>query len=122
MGMVSEFKDFIMKGNVMDLAVGVIIGGAFQKIITSLVEDLITPVLLNPALKAANVENIADWKPGGVLLGKFIAAIIAFIIVAFVLFLLIKAANKAMAKKEAAPAPPSTQEVLLGEIRDLLKK
>ena len=123
--MVSEFKEFIAKGNAMDLAVGVIIGAAFGKIVTSLVEDVITPALLNPALKAAQVENLAELKTdGGILYGKFLAAVIGFIVIAFVIFLLVKAINS-MKKKElpppAAPAGP-TQEELLMQIRDLLKK
>jgi large conductance mechanosensitive channel len=122
MSFVSEFKAFITKGNVMDLAIGVIIGGAFGKIITSLVEDIITPVLLNPAMKAAGVDDIAKWKPGGVLLGKFIAAIIGFVVIALVIFTLIKALNKLAVKTAAAAAPPTASESLLTEIRDLLKK
>lgn len=123
MGMLKEFKEFAMKGNVVDLAVGVIIGGAFGSIVTSLVADIITPVLLQPALKAAGAANIESWAPGGVLLGKFIAAVISFIVIAFVLFLIIKGMNAAKKKEEAAP-PPATPEdiVLLREIRDALKK
>ena len=123
MGMLSEFKDFIAKGNVMDLAVGVIIGGAFGGIVKSLVDDVITPALLNPALKAAQVEDLAGLKTdGGILYGKFLAAVIAFLVIAFVIFLLVKSVNK-MKKPEvaAAPAGPS-QEELLTQIRDLLKK
>lgn len=123
MGMISEFKDFIAKGNVMDLAVGVIIGGAFGGIVKSLVDDVITPALLNPALKAAQVEDLAGLKTdGGILYGKFLAAIIAFLVIAFVIFLLVKSLNK-MKKPEEAPAPSGpTQEELLTQIRDLLKK
>ena len=123
MGMISEFKDFIAKGNVMDLAVGVIIGGAFGGIVKSLVDDVITPALLNPALKAAQVEDLAGLKTdGGILYGKFLAAIIAFLVIAFVIFLLVKSLNK-MKKPEEAPAPAGpTQEELLTQIRDLLKK
>ena len=124
MGFVSEFKEFAMKGNVVDLAVGVIIGAAFGKIVSSLVEDIITPVLLKPALEAAGAANIETWAPGGVLLGKFIAAVLSFIVIAFVLFLIIKGMNTAVKKKEEAPAPPpapTKEEVLLTEIRDLLK-
>ncbi len=123
MGMLSEFKDFIAKGNVMDLAVGVIIGGAFGGIVKSLVDDVITPALLNPALKAAQVEDLAGLKTdGGILYGKFLAAIIAFLVIAFVIFLLVKSVNK-MKKPEEAPAPAGpTQEELLTQIRDLLKK
>ncbi len=126
MGMIKEFKEFVMRGNVVDLAVGVIIGGAFGKIVSSLVEDIITPLLLKPALNAAGAENIEKWAPGGMLLGKFIAAVISFIVIAFVLFLIIKGMNTASKKKEAeapsAPPEPSNQEKLLMEIRDALKK
>lgn len=124
MGMMKEFKEFIMKGNVVELAVAVIIGGAFGKIINSLVDDIITPLLLQPALKAAGAANIETWAPGGVLLGKFIAAIISFIVIAFVLFLIIKGMNAATKKKEEEPkvAEFSTSEKLLIEIRDSLKK
>ena len=126
MGMISEFKVFIAKGNVMDLAVGVIIGGAFGAIVNSLLADVITPALLNPALKAAQVENLADLKTdGGILYGKFLAAVISFLVIAFVIFLMVKAINS-MKKKEEAPAPAApagpTQEELLTQIRDLLKK
>ena len=125
MGMISEFKVFIAKGNVMDLAVGVIIGGAFGAIVNSLVADVITPALLNPALKAAQVEDLAGLKTdGGILYGKFLAAVISFLVIAFVIFLMVKAINS-MKKKEEAPAPAApagpTQEELLSEIRDLLK-
>ncbi len=124
MGMLSEFKDFIAKGNVMDLAVGVIIGSAFSAIVTSLVADVITPALLNPALKAAQVENLAELKTdGGILYGKFLAAVISFLVIAFVIFLLVKSLNR-MKKTEEVPAAPAgpTQEELLTQIRDLLKK
>jgi large conductance mechanosensitive channel len=122
MGMISEFKDFIAKGNVMDLAVGVIIGGAFGKIVSSLVDDVITPAILNPALKAAQVADLAGLKTdGGILYGKFIAAIIGFLVIAFVIFLIVKGVNSMRKKEEPAAAGP-TQEELLTQIRDLLKK
>lgn len=115
-----------MRGNVIDLAVGVIIGGAFGAIVNSLVADIITPILLQPALRAAGAEDIAAWKPGGLLIGKFIASLISFLVIAFVLFLIIKGANKALRKKEeakpAAPPEPTAEVKLLTEIRDLLKK
>ncbi|MCI0751985.1 MAG: large conductance mechanosensitive channel protein MscL [Flammeovirgaceae bacterium] len=123
--MLKEFKDFIMRGNVVDLAVGVIIGGAFGAIVNSLVADIITPILLQPALEAAGAEDIAAWKPGGLLVGKFIASLISFVVIAFVLFLIIKGMNTAMRKQEAkpvAPVPPSAEIQLLTEIRDLLRK
>lgn len=125
MGMMKEFKEFVMRGNVVDLAIGVIIGAAFGKIVSSLVEDIITPILLKPALQAAGAENIEQWAPGGMLLGKFIAAVISFLVIAFVLFLIIKGMNTAMKKKEeapSAPAEPSSTDKLLMEIRDALKK
>ncbi len=122
MGLVQEFKAFAFKGNVIDLAVGVIIGAAFGKIVTSLVEDVITPLLLNPALKAAGAENIAKLTWNGVQYGNFLSAVISFLCIAMVLFWLIKAANKVTgpAPVEADPAP-TKEEILLTEIRDLLR-
>lgn len=125
MGMMSEFKEFIAKGNAMDLAVGVIIGAAFGAIVNSLVSDVITPALLNPALKAAHVENLAELKTdGGILYGKFLAAVISFLIIAFVIFIMVKAINSMKKKEDPAPTAPAgpTQEELLTQIRDLLKK
>jgi large conductance mechanosensitive channel len=125
MGMISEFKDFIAKGNVMDLAVGVIIGGAFSGIVTSLVADVITPAVLNPALKAAHVEDLAGLKTdGGILYGKFLAAVIGFLVIAFVIFMLVKAISGMKKPEPEAPAAPAgpSQEELLTQIRDLLKK
>jgi large conductance mechanosensitive channel len=122
MGFVSEFKDFALKGNMVDLAVGVIIGGAFGKIIDSLVGDVITPLLLAPALKAAGVDNLANFQMGGIFVGKFLAAVLSFIIIAFVLFMMIKAMNKMKKAQAEVPAPPAADIVLLTEIRDALKK
>ncbi len=124
MGFIKEFKEFAFKGNVIDLAVGVIIGGAFGKIVSSLVEDVITPLLLTPALKAAGAEDISKLVWNGVTYGNFLSAVINFLCIAMVLFWLIKGANslkKPEVVEEAAPAGP-TQEELLAEIRDLLKK
>ena len=127
MGMIKEFKAFAMKGNVVDLAIGVVIGAAFGKIVGSLIEDVITPLLLSPALKAANLENISQLTiMGTVKYGNFLSTVINFIIVALVLFMIIKAMN-ASKKKEEAAAPaaapePSATEKLLMEIRDSLKK
>ena len=124
MSIVKEFKDFIMKGNVVDLAIAVIIGGAFGAIVNSLIADVITPLLLNPALEAAGAKDIAALTWGSVKYGNFLSAIISFLVIAFVLFMLIKGMNS-MKKKEvvapAAPAAPPANEVLLAEIRDLLK-
>jgi large conductance mechanosensitive channel len=122
MGFFSEFKAFAIKGNVVDLAVAVIIGAAFGKIVSSFIEDVITPLVLKPALEAAHLEKIQDLTAfGGVKYGLFLSAVINFVIVAFVLFLVIKGVNKL--KKEEVPAPPAgpTQEELLTQIRDLLK-
>jgi len=124
--MIKEFKEFAMKGNVVDLAIGVIIGGAFGKIVSSLIDDVITPLLLKPALDAAHLKNLAELTVlGSVKYGSFLAAVINFIIIAFVLFLIIKGMNSAKKKEVEAPAAapePSTQEKLLMEIRDALKK
>lgn len=125
MGFLKEFKEFAVKGNMMDLAVGVIIGGAFGKIVTSLVEDVITPTLLNPAMKAVGVEKIDSLTFAGIAYGKFLAAAIGFIVIAFVVFLLVKAMNKLRKTDTPAPAPPpgpTETEKLLAEIRDELKR
>ena len=126
MGMIKEFKEFAMKGNVVDLAIGVIIGGAFGKIVASLIDDIITPLLLKPALDAAGLKNIEELTIlGSVKYGVFMSAVINFIIVAFILFMIIKGMNASKKKQaEEAPAAPAgpSQEQLLSEIRDLLKK
>ena len=100
MGMIKEFKAFAIKGNVVDLAIGVVIGGAFNKIINSLVEDIITPAVLTPALKAANLTNLADLTIPGTAIkyGNFISTLISFVIVAFALFMVIKAINASKKK------------------------
>lgn len=124
MALVKEFKDFIMKGNVVDLAIAVIIGGAFGAIVNSLIADVITPLLLNPALDAAGVKDIAALTWGAVKYGNFLSAIISFLVIAFVLFMIIKGISATKKKEVAAPAAPvapPAQEVLLAEIRDLLK-
>lgn len=93
--MIKELKDFLFKGNVLDLAVAVVMGAAFNAIITSLVSDVITPLFLNPVLKAANVKNIAQLSWNGVAYGSFLSAVINFLIVGTTLFFVVKAANKA---------------------------
>ena len=121
--MIQEFKEFALKGNVVDLAIAVIIGAAFGAIVSSLVGDVITPLLLAPALEAANVQDLEKLSWGAVKYGKFLSSIINFIIIAFVLFILIKGMNRLKRKKEeVAPAPPeyTLQEKLLMEIRDSL--
>ena len=138
MGFISEFKEFAMKGNVMDMAVGVIIGGAFGKIVTSLVNDVLMPVIslatggidftdLFVNLGDGNYKTLAEAKEAGAAVfayGQFIQNIIDFIIIAFCIFLMIKGMNKLKKEEPAEPEAPKgpTQEELLAEIRDLLKK
>ena len=123
--MLKELKAFLLRGNVVDLAVAVIIGAAFGAIVTSFVNDIIAPLILNPALKAAGVEKIAELTWNGVAYGSFLSAVINFLVIGTVLFFVVKAAEKAqnLGKKEEAVeevAPAPTQEELLAEIRDLL--
>jgi large conductance mechanosensitive channel len=141
MGFIKEFKEFAMKGNVMDMAVGVIIGGAFGKIVSSLVDDVLMPVIgkltggvsfvdLFVTLGDGNFKTLAAAKEAGAAVfayGQFIQNIVDFLIVAFCVFLMLKGINKLNRKKEEpAPEPEApkgpTQEELLAEIRDLLKK
>jgi len=117
-----EFRDFAMRGNVVDLAVAVIIGAAFGAIVSSLVDDVVTPLLLTPALKAANAQDLDKLSWGAVKYGKFLAAIIKFIVIAFILFLVVKGFKSIEKKKVPAAAEPSSTDKLLTEIRDLLKK
>lgn len=134
-----EFKEFAIKGNMIDMAVGIVIGGAFGTIVKSLVDDIIMPVIgsiskgvdfsnLFVTLGDGEFTTIAQAKEAGIATlnyGLFINAMIAFIIVAFALFVLVKAINQLKRKEEAkpsAPPAPSAQEILLTEIRDLLKK
>src|ERR1700694_5458643 len=136
--MLKEFREFAMKGNVVDLAVGVIIGAAFGGIVTSLVGDIIMPVIgaiaggldfsnyFGPLWKAVTASNLADAKKQGAVLawGNFLTLTLNFIIIAFVLFVVIRFMNKLKRRDEAAPAPPkpAPEVELLTEIRDLLKK
>lgn len=122
MGMGKEFKDFIMRGNVVDLAVAVVIGTAFGAIVSSLVEHIITPLLLTPALKAANLQDIDKLAWGAIKYGSFLAAVIKFLIIAFILFLIVKG-FKTLEKKKVPPASaPSATETLLADILAELKK
>lgn len=123
MGFFKEFKEFAVKGNVVDLAIAVVIGAAFGKIISSLIDDVITPLLLKPALDAAHLNNLSELTIfGTVKYGNFLSAVINFIIIAFILFLIIKAINSTKKKEVPPPAGPSTTDQLLMEIRDELKK
>lgn len=121
MSFIKEFKEFTVKGNVVDLAIAVIIGAAFGAIISSLVEDVITPLLLTPALNAVGAANIADLKWGAVKYGSFLSAIIKFFVIALVLFSIIKGINSMKKKEDAAPQAPSSTDQLLMEIRDQLR-
>ncbi|TRW22423.1 large-conductance mechanosensitive channel protein MscL [Flavobacterium zepuense] len=125
MGLAKEFKEFALKGNVVDLAVGVVIGAAFGAIVKSLVEDIITPLILTPLLERAGLEDIKQLTWGaGVKYGNFLSNVLSFLIVAFALFLIVKGINSLRKKEEAAPAAPpapSNEEKLLMEIRDALK-
>jgi large conductance mechanosensitive channel len=136
--MLKEFREFAMKGNVVDLAVGVIIGAAFGSIVTSLVGDIIMPIVgavtggldfsnyFTPLSKAVTASNLADAKKQGAVLawGNFLTLTLNFMIVALVLFMVIRVVNQLKRRDEAAPPPPklTRQEELLTEIRDLLKK
>jgi large conductance mechanosensitive channel len=133
-----EFREFAMKGNVVDLAIGVIIGAAFGAIVTSLVGDIIMPIIgaitggldfsnyFTGLSKAVTASNLADARKQGAVLawGNFLTLTLNFIIIAFVLFVVIRFINTLKRKDEAAPAPakPTREEELLTEIRDLLKK
>jgi large conductance mechanosensitive channel len=136
--MLKEFREFALKGNVVDLAVGVIIGAAFGGIVSSMVADIIMPVIgaatggldfsnyFTPLSKAVNASNLADAKKQGAVLawGNFLTLTLNFLIVAFVLFIVIKGMNRLKRKDEkasASPPKPSREEELLTEIRDLLK-
>ena len=126
-GFFAEFKTFIARGNVLDLAVGVIIGGAFSSITTSLVNDIINPILGILTGGHETLSALAFQLPGGgaLMLGNFINAVLNFLIMSFAVFCMVKAVNRLHRKKEAAPPPPpkpTREEQLLTEIRDLLKE
>ncbi len=115
-GFWSDFRNFITKGNVVDLAVAVILGGAFGKIISSLVEDVITPAILNPALQTAGVDKLEELSANGIRYGVFLAAIINFLVIGFSLFIIIRAIEKGKRRllrlqpEEAAPDPVAVQQ------------
>ena len=124
--MLKDLKAFLLRGNVVDLAVGVIIASAFGAIVTSFVNDIITPLLLNPALEAAKVQNIAELAWNGVTYGKFLSAIINFIFVGTALFFIIKGIEKAQKltgiKEEKTAEKKPTELEVLQEIKALLEK
>lgn len=120
-----EFKEFAMRGNVMDLAVGVIIGGAFSAITTSLINDMIMPIIGIFVSEASFADLYFSVHGATITYGNFIQAVVNFIIMAFIVFCMVKAINKLSRKKEETPPPPpepSNEEKLLTEIRDLLKE
>lgn len=127
-GFLAEFKTFIARGNVLDLAVGVIIGGAFSAITTSLVNDILNPILGIITGGNEALSGLSFQLPGGgaLMLGNFINAVLNFLIMAFAVFCLVKAVNRLHRKKEetppTAPPAPTKEELLLTEIRDLLKE
>ncbi|GGH05960.1 large conductance mechanosensitive channel protein MscL [Mucilaginibacter phyllosphaerae] len=125
MGFVKEFKEFAVKGNVLDLAIAVVIGAAFGAIVKSLVEDIITPAVLTPALKAAHLSNLSQLVVPGTAIkyGNFLSQVISFIIIALSLFIMIMAINRFKKKEAVAPTvvpAPTKEEILLAEIRDIL--
>lgn len=129
MGMISEFKDFAMKGSMLDMAVGIIMGGAFGTVIKSLIDDVIMPVVghfsggIDFGSQKIVLSEAVDGVGGSAInYGLFINALIAFLILAWVLYIMIKGMNAAKKKEEEAPSAPPANEVLLAEIRDLLKK
>ena len=120
----TDFRDFLLRGNVVDLAVAVVIGGAFGAVITSFIEDIITPLLLSPALKAANVEDIAALSANGVKYGLFLSNVINFVVIAFILFMIIRTFER-MKRTEEVDAGPSTDEKLndtLGRLTGFLEQ
>ena len=136
MGMISEFKEFAMKGNLVDMAVGFVMGAAFGAVVKSFIDDIFMPAL-SPVMGGIDLGNMkyvmkeGQYTDAGVLVegtetairyGQFINGLISFLIVAFVMFMIIKGMNKAKKKEEEAPAAPPANEVLLAEIRDLLAK
>lgn len=122
MALLKDFKEFITKGNILELAVAVVVGAAFTGIISSFVGDVITPLLLTPALKAAHVQDLDKLTWGAVKYGNFIAAILKFLIIAFVVFLALKAVTTFIKKKDVAVDPgPSSTELILMEILEELR-
>lgn len=116
--MIKEFRDFINRGNLVDIAVAFVMGIAFAAVVTSLTDDIINPIIG----KIFSVDSLADWTISGIRIGSFLVAIINFLIVAFVMFLVVKAYNRMKASAEEAPEEPSEEVVLLREIRDGLSR
>ena len=114
-GFMRDFQAFLMRGNVVDLAVAVIVGGAFGAVINSFIADLVTPIILNPALQAAGVDNIADLTANGIQYGLFLAAVLNFVVIAFVIFLMVRAFEKDKRKDEVEAAAEHTIEEKLND-------
>ncbi len=112
--MIKEFRDFINRGNLVDIAVAFVMGLAFAAVITSLTEDIINPIIA----KIFNVDSLSDWVVADIRFGAFLVAIINFLIVAFVMFLVVKAYNRMKRAEDAAPEEPTEEVLLLREIRD----
>ena len=123
-GFMNDFREFLLRGNVVDLAVAVVIGGAFGAVITSFIGDIITPLLLTPALNQAGVSDIAELSAGGVKYGLFLSSVINFVVIAFVMFVLIRTFER-MKRTEEVDAGPSTEEKLndtLGRLTGFLEQ
>jgi len=116
-GFIRDFQAFLMRGNVVELAVAVIIGAAFGAVVTSFIEDLVTPLILNPALQAAGVEDIANLSFNGIKYGLFLAAVLNFVVIAFVIFLMVRLFERAKRKEEVEVAAEPTIEE---ELKDVL--
>ncbi|MEA5532452.1 large conductance mechanosensitive channel protein MscL [Crocosphaera sp. XPORK-15E] len=118
--LLTDFQDFIMRGNVIDLAVAVIIGGAFGKIINSFVEDIITPAILNPAMKASGVDKLSELSISGIQYGLFIASVLNFLVIAFCLFLIVRffeIAKKRLIFQEEAMAEKQVDQTIIAQER-----
>ena len=124
----NDFKAFLMRGNVVDLAVAVVIGAAFGAVVTSFIEDIITPILLNPALKAAGVEDIAELSAGGIKYGTFLAAVINFVVIGFVLFLIVRLFERFKRKEEvqeevvAEPTPTEKLDLTMQQLTETIER
>jgi large conductance mechanosensitive channel len=108
-GFIKDFQDFVIKGNIFDLAVAVIMGGAFGKVIDSFIKDVITPAILEPAIKASGAKDLEGWTVGTAKLGLFLSNIISFVVIAFVIFLMVRAMAKFKRKEEKLDAADSKE-------------
>lgn len=120
----NDFKEFLLRGNVVDLAVAVVIGAAFGAIVTSLIEDIITPLLLTPALSAAGVDDIANLSAGGIKYGLFLSSVINFVVIGFVLFLIVRAFERFKRTEEvvAEPTPTEKLDITMQRLNETLER